>query len=75
MLNDRLAGDHLGGKLLFTWLSLVMSVMVFFVLSLFLRDVLNEILDLIESVSEGFLLTLTIKTQRKLFSIKHLERL
>ena len=28
--------------------------MVFFVLSLFPRDVLDEMLDLIESVSEGF---------------------
>ena len=31
-----------------------MSVMVSFVLSFFARDVLDEILDLIESVSEGF---------------------
>ena len=30
MLNVRLAGDHLYGKLLFTWLSLVMSMMVSF---------------------------------------------
>ena len=30
MLNVRLAGDHLYGKLLFTWLSLVMSLMVSF---------------------------------------------
>ena len=50
----RLAGDHLYGKLLFTWLSLVMSLMAFFVLSFFPRDVLDEIWDLIESVSEGF---------------------
>ena len=28
LLNVRLAGDHLYGKLLFTWLSLVMSMMV-----------------------------------------------
>ena len=40
MLNVRLAGDHLYGKLLFTWLSLVMSLTVSFVLSLFPRDVL-----------------------------------
>ena len=39
---------------MFMWLSLVMSLMLFFVLSLFPRDVLDEILDLIESVSEGF---------------------
>ena len=34
-----------------TWLSLVLSMMVSFVLSFFPRDVLNETLDLIESVS------------------------
>ena len=50
----RLACDHLFGKLLFTWLSLVMSMMVSFVLSFFPRDVLDEILNLIESVSEDF---------------------
>ena len=51
---NRLACDHLFGKLLFTWLSLVMSMMVSFVLSFFPRDVLDEILYLIESVSEDF---------------------
>ena len=35
MLNVRLAGDHLYGKLLFTWLSLVMSMMVSFYAVLF----------------------------------------
>ena len=30
LLNVRLAGDHMYGKLLFTWLSLVMSMMVSF---------------------------------------------
>ena len=54
MLNVTLAGDHLYGKLLFSWLSLVMSDGVFFGLSLFPRDVLDEIWDLIESVSESF---------------------
>ena len=50
-LNARLAGDHLDGKWLFTWLSLVMSMMVsYFVLSFFPRDVLHEICDRIESV-------------------------
>ena len=34
--------------------SLVMSMMVSFVLSFFPRDVLDEILNLIESVSEDF---------------------
>ena len=46
MFNVRLAGDHLYGKWLFTWLSLVMSLMVsYFVLSVSLRDVLDEIWD------------------------------
>ena len=54
MQNVRLAGDHLCRKLLFTWLSLVMSMMVSFELSFFPRDYLDEIWDLIESVSEGF---------------------
>ena len=46
MFNVRLAGDHLYGKWLFTWLSLVMSLMVsYFVLSFFLRDVLDQIWD------------------------------
>ena len=53
-LKSRLACDHLFGKLLFAWLSLVVSVMVSFVLSFFPRDVLDEILNLIESVSEDF---------------------
>ena len=54
MSNVRLAGDHLYGKYLFTWLSLVMSLMVSLCAALFPRDVLDEIWDLIESVSEGF---------------------
>ena len=37
-----------------TWLSLVMSMVTLFVQSFFPRDVLDEILNLIESVSEGF---------------------
>ena len=57
MLNVRLAGDHLNGKLLFIWLSHVMFLMVSFcvVPFLFFRDILDEIWDLIESVSEGFI--------------------
>ena len=55
MFNVRLAGGHLFGKQLFTWLSLVVSLMASFVLSFFPLDVLDEIWDLIESVSEGFL--------------------
>ena len=62
MFNVRLAGGHLYGKQLFTWLSLVVSLMASFVLSFFPLDVLDEIWYLIESVSEGFLTypTLTI---------------
>ena len=37
-----------------------MSMMVSFVLSFFPRDVLDEIMNLIESVSEGFLPTLIL---------------
>ena len=55
MFNVRLAGGHLYGKQLFTWLSLVVSLMASFVLFFFPLDVLDEIWDLIESVSEGFL--------------------
>ena len=43
-----------------TWLSLVMSMMVSLCAVLFPRGVLDEILNLIESVSEGFLPTLAI---------------
>ena len=52
--NFRLAGDHLFGKLLFTWLSLVVSMVMSFCAVLFPRGVLDEILNLIESVSEDF---------------------
>ena len=46
MSNVRLAGNHLYGKWLFTWLSLVMTLVVsYFVLSFLPRDVLNEIWD------------------------------
>ena len=56
MVDVRLAGGHLYGKQLFTWLSLVVSLMASFVQSFFSPlDVLDEILDLLESVSEGFL--------------------
>ena len=60
MFNVRLAGGHLFGKQVFTWLSLVVSLMASFVLSFFPLDVLNEIWDLIESVSEGFLFLPTL---------------
>ena len=55
MFNVRLAGGHLYRKQLFTWLSLVVSLVASFVLSFFPLDVLDETWDLIESVSEGFL--------------------
>ena len=55
MLNVRLAGGHLYGKQLFTWLSLVMSLMASFCGVTFSLDVLDEISDVIESVSAGFL--------------------
>ena len=55
MFNVRLAGGHLYWKQLFIWLSLVVSLMASFVLSFFTLDVLDEIWDLTESVSEGFL--------------------
>ena len=55
MFNVRLAGGHLCGKQLFTWLSLVVSLMPSFVLSFFPLHVLDEIWDLIELVLEGFL--------------------
>ena len=55
MFNVRLASGHLYGKQLFIWLSLVVSLMASFVLFFFPLDVLDEIWDLIESVSEGFL--------------------
>ena len=62
MFNVRLAGGHQYGKQLFTWLSLVVSLMASFVLSFFPLDVLDEIWDLIESVSEGFLTYSYIRT-------------
>ena len=66
MFNVRLVGGHLYGKQLFTWLSLLVSLMASFVLSLFPLDVLDEIWDLIESVSEGFLtLFFTMMKSRK----------
>ena len=55
MFNVRLAGGHLYWKQLFTWLSLVVSFMAYFVLSFSPLDVLDRIWYLIESVSKGFL--------------------
>ena len=55
MFNVRLAGGHLYWKQLFTWLSLVVSLIASFMPSFFPLDAFDEIWDLIESVSEGFL--------------------
>ena len=55
MLNVRPAVGHLYGDNLFTWLSLVVSLMASFFAVLFPLDVLDEIWDLIESFSEGLL--------------------
>ena len=54
MFNVRLAGNRLCGRRLFAWLSLMVSLVASFVLSFFPLDVLDEIWDLIESVSERF---------------------
>ena len=67
MFNVRLAGGHMYGKQLFTWLSLVVSVMAFFVLSFFPLDVLDEIWDLIESISEGFLTYFCLACDNQIF--------
>ena len=72
MFNVSLAGGHLYGKQLFTWLSLVVSLMASFVLSFFPLDVLDEIWDLTESVSEGFL-TYSLRNNFILIPDKHLE--
>ena len=72
MFNVSLAGGHLYGKQLFTWLSVVVSLMASFVLSFFPLDVLDEIWDLIESVSEGFL-TYSLRNNFILIPDKHLE--
>ena len=73
MLNVRLAGGHLYGKQLFTWLSLVVSLMALFVLSFFPLDVLDEIWGVIESVSEGFL-TYSFYDKKILGDISSLRR-
>ena len=55
MFSVRLVGDYLYGKWLLTWLSPVMSLMVYcFVLTFFPRDVLDQIWALIEEVPENF---------------------
>ena len=54
MLNVRLAGGRLYWKQLFTWLSLVVSLVASFCAVFFPLDVLDEIWDVIESVSGRF---------------------
>ena len=63
MLNVRLAGDRLYGKLLFTRLSLELSLMVSFCSFLFPLYVLDELSYLHESVSEGFLPTFPLEME------------
>ena len=72
MFNVRLAGGHLYGKQLFTWLSLVVSLMASFVLSFFPLDVLDEIWDLIKLFLRDFLPTLSMHLMnvRSSFSIR-----
>ena len=55
MFNVRLAGGHLCGKQLFTWLSLGVSLMASLCCPFSPLDILDEIWDITESVSEGFL--------------------
>ena len=60
MFNVGLAGDHLYGKPLFTWLSLLISLIVsYFVLSFFPRDVFDEICYDLSRFLRLFLPTLT----------------
>ena len=69
MLNGRLAGDHLYGKQLFTWLSRVMSLLMSLCAVLF--STMDEIWDLIGSVSEGFpTYFLSLVSSKKLDTIK-----
>ena len=70
MFNVRLAGGHMYGKQLFTWLSLVVSLMASFLLSIFPLDVLGEIWDLIESVLISYLL---LKIYKKLENLENLD--
>ena len=55
MLNVRQAGDHLYGKSLFTWVACDVYDGVFLCCPFSPRGVLGELLNLIESVSGGFL--------------------
>ena len=59
MLNVRLDGDHQYGKLLFTCLSLVMSLMVSFCAVFLPRDVLDEIWTELSQFLRVFLPTLS----------------
>ena len=53
MLNVRLVGGHLYEKQIFTWLSLVVSLMASFCAVHFPLDFLDEIWDLNKSISDG----------------------
>ena len=60
MFNVRLAGGHLYRKQLFTWLSLMVSLMASFVLSFFPLGVLDEIWNYLSQFLRDFLPTITI---------------
>ena len=64
MFNVRLAGGHLYGKHLFTWLSLVVSFIASFMLSFFPLDVLDGIWDLIESYMFIFYLMTRVSNKK-----------
>ena len=70
MLNVRLAGDHLNGKLLFIWLSHVMFLMMSFCAAVYSRDVLDEIWDLTDFLR---VLLPTFSHFGQLFTLKGLE--
>ena len=71
MLNVRLAGDHLYGKLLFTWLSLVMSMMVSFCAVLFPSRCLRWDLELngVSFWGFSFLLFHNVCRQKRLWPV------
>ena len=69
MFNVRLAGGHLYGKQLFTWLSLVMSFMVSFVLSFFPLDVLDGIWELSQFLRD-FLPTPASHFNKAIYTVK-----
>ena len=75
MFNARLAGDHLYGECLFTWLSLVMSLMVFYFVLSFSHE-MSWMRSVIESnrFLRIFLPTLVMKRGLDSYNaLRHLE--